>query len=238
MSPGLQDGDGHAAGEKRRIIPKLDTLQNLFNLSQVAEMDPQLYPTQQMSHNSRSKSTSSSVSSSVTGNQPIPSSGPSSSLGDVPSAASLQAALMQDPHFTEAVRDVLSLFSPDELSSEPFLKQYVTEQLARWGRWTQRGRTAAVCFEAACVGALRSLQKRGLVPTELTARADQALARCLAGMVIDAVEPLAMEHGGAVREKAIGIVADEFLARAASPRIANVSPSVSFIADKVLQYLQ
>jgi hypothetical protein len=44
----------------------------------------------------------------------------------------------------------------------------------------------------------------------------------LAGIVIDAVEPMAKEQGGAVREKAVNIVADEFLARAAAPRISNV----------------
>jgi hypothetical protein len=49
-----------------------------------------------------------------------------------------------------------------------------------------------------------------------------SLARVLAGIVIDAVEPMANAQGGAVRNKAVNIVADEFLARAAAPRTAGV----------------
>ncbi|KAI8925748.1 hypothetical protein BC831DRAFT_459584 [Entophlyctis helioformis] len=134
---------------------------------------------------------------------------------------SIAAAFPHDDQFVEVVQDFLAIFSDDELAAEPYLQPYVTEQLARWGRWMLRGRAPALCFEAACVGALKFLEKRGLVPNERTAKADAALARALAGIVIDAVEPLAAEQGGAVRQKAVGIVADEFLSRAAAPRIAG-----------------
>ncbi|KAJ3000033.1 hypothetical protein HDV02_000985 [Globomyces sp. JEL0801] len=126
-----------------------------------------------------------------------------------------------DPQFQETVQDFLTLFSTNELLSQPFLKPYFEEQLSRWGRWSSRGRAPALCFEAACVGGLAYLNKINQEPTALTARADAFLARLLAGLVIDAVEPMARQQGGAVRDKAVGIVADEFLARAASPRVAN-----------------
>lgn len=129
---------------------------------------------------------------------------------------------MADPHYLELINDFLVLFSEDELRNEPYLENYIKEQLARWGRWCSRGRAPALCFEAACVGSLAFLRRYGIQPSERTARADGILARLLAGIVIDAVEPMAREQGGAVRNKAVNIVADEFLARAAAPRISSV----------------
>lgn len=128
-----------------------------------------------------------------------------------------------DASYHELVLDFCSLYSPQELQ-EPFIEQYIQTLVARWGRWERRGRAPAMCFEAASSGAIAFLQKQGLSPTELTNRADRLLAYVLAGIVIDSVEPKAREHGqdGAVRQKAIQIVADEFLARAAAPRLANV----------------
>ena len=74
------------------------------------------------------------------------------------------------------------------------------------------------------MGGLSFLKRTGREPCELTARADAALARLLAGMVIDEVEPMARRQGGPAREKAIAIVAVEFLAKTASsnPSVANV----------------
>jgi hypothetical protein len=129
---------------------------------------------------------------------------------------------LEDPQFADAIQDFMTLYSQPELESEPFLQTYLIELLARWGRWHSRGRAPALCFEAACVGGLTFLNKTNRQPTELTARADATLARLLAGLVIDEVEPMARQQGGAVREKAVGIVADEFLARAVSPRVAKV----------------
>ncbi|KAI8912617.1 hypothetical protein EDD86DRAFT_201869 [Gorgonomyces haynaldii] len=126
-----------------------------------------------------------------------------------------------DRHYEDAVDDFMCIYTPEELEAEPWLRTYVSEQLARWGRWGLRGRAPALCFEAACVGALKFLEKAGHSPSERTTRADAVLARALAGIVIDAVEPMAREQGGAVREKAVNIVADEFLARAATPKISN-----------------
>ncbi|KAJ3324099.1 hypothetical protein HDV06_000640 [Boothiomyces sp. JEL0866] len=128
---------------------------------------------------------------------------------------------IDDPHFAETLKDFLTLLSPEELKQEPHISAYFAEQLSRWGRWTYRGRAPALCFEAACVGGLAYLSKINKEPSELTTKVDSILARLLAGIIIDAVEPMAREQGGAVREKAVGIVADEFLARAASPRVAS-----------------
>ena len=129
---------------------------------------------------------------------------------------------LEDIHFAEAVDDFLVLFTDQELQAEPYLRDYAVEQLARWGRWMLRGRAPALCFEAACVGSSRLLEKRGLTPTERTSRIDAAVARALAGMLIDSVEPLAAQQAGAVRSKAVGIVADEFLAKATAPRLSDV----------------
>jgi hypothetical protein len=140
---------------------------------------------------------------------------------------------LEDLHFADTIQDFLSLYSPTELQAEPFIQTYLIELLARWGRWYSRGRAPALCFEAACVGGLSFLNKTNREPTELTARADASLARILAGLVIDEVEPMARQQGGAVRDKAVGIVADEFLARAVSPRVAKVG-----IIDYSLQKLE
>ncbi|KAJ3276603.1 Centrin-1 [Terramyces sp. JEL0728] len=128
---------------------------------------------------------------------------------------------IDDPHFAETLKDFLTLLAPEELKQEPHISAYFAEQISRWGRWTFRGRAPALCFEAACVGGLAYLSKINKEPSELTTKVDSILARLLAGIIIDAVEPMAREQGGAVREKAVGIVADEFLARAASPRSAK-----------------
>lgn len=95
----------------------------------------------------------------------------------------------QDPHFTEAIEDFLCLFSDADLKREPYIREYVSEELARWGRWTHRGRAPAACFEAACSGAQRHLEKIGHLPTECTSRVDATLAKALAGMIVNAVEP-------------------------------------------------
>jgi hypothetical protein len=129
---------------------------------------------------------------------------------------------LEDPQFADTVQDMLAIFTPSELDQNRYLMSYVIELLARWGRWQARGRAPALCFEAACVGGVSYLSKSNRTPNELTAKLDSLLARLLAGIVIDEVEPMARVQGGAVREKAIGIVADEFLARAASPRVAKV----------------
>lgn len=130
---------------------------------------------------------------------------------------------LEDPQFTDVVQDFLMLFTKQEQDNNQYLQSYFVELLARWGRWHSRGRAPALCFEAACIGGLSYLNKTGREPNDYTARADGALARVLAGLVIDEVEPMARKQGGAVRGKAIGIVADEFLARTVSPRVANVS---------------
>jgi hypothetical protein len=146
-------------------------------------------------------------------------------LGDGrrPSDINLGFNPLDDPQFGETIQDFLTLYSQKELETEPFLQTYLIELLARWGRWNSRGRAPALCFEAACVGGLSFLNKTNREPTDLTARADSTLARILAGLVIDEVEPMARQQGGAVREKAVCIVADEFLARAVSPRVAKVT---------------
>lgn len=131
---------------------------------------------------------------------------------------------IEDPHFSDTIQDFLTIFNPQELEEKPYLQNYLVELLARWGRWLSRGRAPALCFEAACVGGLSFLKRTGREPCGLTDRADAALARLLAGMVIDEVEPMARKQGGPAREKAIVIVADEFLAKTASsnPSVANV----------------
>ena len=144
--------------------------------------------------------------------------------GRRPSDINLGFNPLDDPQFGETIQDFLTLYSQKELETEPFLQTYLIELLARWGRWNSRGRAPALCFEAACVGGVSFLKRTGRVPCGLTGRADAALARLLAGMVIDEVEPMARKQGGPAREKAIGIVADEFLAKTASsnPSVANV----------------
>ena len=112
-----------------------------------------------------------------------------------------------DPHLYEAIQDFLSLFSPQELQKEPFLREYISEELSRYGRWSLRGRAPAICFEAACAGALKYLEKIGQIQTESTLKVDSALARTLAGMIVSSVEPDAPNQGP-IREKAILIVAD------------------------------
>lgn len=56
---------------------------------------------------------------------------------------------------------------------------------------------------------------------EKTARVDALLAGVVAGVVVDAVEPLARSQGHQVRAKAIEIVANEFLNRAAGMSSAH-----------------
>lgn len=129
---------------------------------------------------------------------------------------------LEDPHFADTVQDLLTIYKPSELEQEPYVQTYVIELLARWGRWHSRGRAPALCFEAACVGGQSFLKKANRMSNELTGRADAALARLLAGLVIDEVEPMARQQGGAVRQKAVAIVADEFLSRAVSPKVAIV----------------
>jgi len=121
-------------------------------------------------------------------------------------------------HYEEAIQDILLLFSAEELKREPYLVDYISEMLARWGRWTSRGRAPAMCFESACAGALRYLERNGLSQTACTARVDAAVARALAGTIVNTVEPNAIR--GPVRDKAVSIVADEFLARASSPKLS------------------
>lgn len=129
---------------------------------------------------------------------------------------------LEDLQFADTIQDFLSIYTPKEMEAHGYLQAYFVELLARWGRWQSRGRAPALCFEAACVGGLSYLNRTGRKPSELTARGDALLARLLAGLVIDEVEPMARVQGAAVREKAVGIVADEFLARTGSPRVANV----------------
>jgi hypothetical protein len=138
----------------------------------------------------------------------------------------------EDPQFADTVQDLLTIYKPSELEEEPYLPTYVKELLARWGRWHSRGRAPALCFEAACVGGRSYLERIGQTPSELTSRADLALARLLAGIVIDEVEPMARSQGGAVRQKAVAIVADEFLARTATPKVAKVLQTSYFSLQK------
>ncbi|RKP04339.1 hypothetical protein CXG81DRAFT_16307 [Caulochytrium protostelioides] len=123
-----------------------------------------------------------------------------------------------DLAFSSAVEDLLVVFPEHLLASSPHIQAYALDILARWGRWTRKGRAPALCFEAACAGAERFLARCGWEPDRHTAKIDAVLARVLSGLVVEAVEPGA---GGAVREKAIGILADEFLARARNPRVVQ-----------------
>jgi hypothetical protein len=118
--------------------------------------------------------------------------------------------------FTELVEDFLCLFEDEELEAEPFLRLYIVELLARWGRWKSKGRAANSCFEAAAAVGMRFLESRGWQPSERTERVDRALAGAMTGMTVDALEP---EASRVMREKAVSLLTDEFLARAASPKL-------------------
>lgn len=125
------------------------------------------------------------------------------------------------PDLCDAVDDFLAIFDDDELLSESYLRDYTTTQLSRFARWQLRGRSMAACFEAACLAGARFLQEHGLSPSDRTHALDAALARALAGVVVDAVEPeVTLYVQGPVREKAVMIVADEFLSKAAHDRVA------------------
>ncbi|KAJ3216253.1 hypothetical protein HDU67_009763, partial [Dinochytrium kinnereticum] len=123
-----------------------------------------------------------------------------------------------DPHFEECVEDFLILFDETEVAAEPFLRDYVAEMLARWGRWTARGRAPHLCFEAAALGGMRVLEDGGWKPSERTERIERALAEAMAGLTVDALEP---DAAPVMRAKAVMLLADEFLARAASPKLAT-----------------
>ncbi|KNC99741.1 uncharacterized protein SPPG_05121 [Spizellomyces punctatus DAOM BR117] len=132
-------------------------------------------------------------------------------------------ALEPDPlDLPDMVEDFLAILDEDEIAQEPYLRGYFTALLSRYARWQARGRSKAACFEAACLGGARYLEEIGRAPSDRTNALDAALARALAGLVVDAVEPeMAMEWDGPVREKAVAIVTDEFLAKAPHERVAG-----------------
>jgi hypothetical protein len=86
-----------------------------------------------------------------------------------------------------------------------------------------------MCFQAACLGAYKVLEQYGLYRDKWTLELDKALARAVAGMVIDSLD---VDTGGgaansgsggqphiqaaalAVRIKAVDIVAEELLENA------------------------
>ena len=112
-----------------------------------------------------------------------------------------------DSEFQECVLDFLLLFSDEELESDgPLLKRYVQELLLRWGRWTAKGRPPHQCFAAAALGGMKLLEKHGLKASERTERIERAVANCMAGVTVDALEPGA---SAAMRSKAIILLADE-----------------------------
>ncbi|TPX65050.1 hypothetical protein SpCBS45565_g05447 [Spizellomyces sp. 'palustris'] len=132
-------------------------------------------------------------------------------------------ALEPDPlDLSDMVEDFLAILDEDEIAQEPYLRGYFTALLSRYARWQARGRSKAACFEAACLGGARYLEEIGRAPSDRTNALDAALARALAGLVVDAVEPeMAMEWDGPVREKAVAIVTDEFLVKAPHERVAG-----------------
>ncbi|KAJ3073562.1 hypothetical protein HDU98_001229 [Podochytrium sp. JEL0797] len=103
-----------------------------------------------------------------------------------------------DPHFCDLHADLCALFTQQERDREPFLEDYLGELLARWGRWAQRG--------------------RGYPPSERTERIERALATAIAGSTVDALEPNATD---AMREKAVLMLADEYLGKSATPSLAS-----------------
>ncbi|KAJ3193960.1 hypothetical protein HK101_003759 [Irineochytrium annulatum] len=129
-----------------------------------------------------------------------------------------QALPLSDPSFADCVDDFLILFTDEELDAEPFLRDYVSEVLARWGRWTSRGRAPHLCFEAATLGGMRVLEQGRWAPSERTDRVERSLAIAMAGLTVDALEPNAAP---VMRAKAVLLLGDEFLARAASPKLAT-----------------
>ncbi|KAJ3414419.1 hypothetical protein HDV05_006600 [Chytridiales sp. JEL 0842] len=135
-----------------------------------------------------------------------------------PSKRAQQPLPLDDPDFEECVEDFLIMFTDEELKAEPYVKPYLQEVLARWGRWTSRGRAPHLCFEAAALGGMRLLEQMGYSASEKTDRVERALAFAMAGLTVDALEPGASV---VMREKAVALLGDEFLARAASPKLAT-----------------
>ncbi|KAI9095547.1 hypothetical protein DFS34DRAFT_651345 [Phlyctochytrium arcticum] len=128
-----------------------------------------------------------------------------------------------DPEdLADAAEDFLMIVEPSVQRQEPYLRGYIEAMLSRFARWQNRGRATATCFEAACVGGARYLQEINVAASRSTTALDAALARALAGLVVDAVEPeMAFAWDGPVREKAVSIVTDEFLAKAAHDKISG-----------------
>ncbi|KAI8998262.1 hypothetical protein BC832DRAFT_240249 [Gaertneriomyces semiglobifer] len=116
----------------------------------------------------------------------------------------------------DLVEDIVASFSPAVVASSPVLGQYLDTILSRFARWQARGRSVAASYEAACIGGKVFLDERGYQRVDAAADlADEAVARLLAGIVVDRVDHTASsEWDGAVRDKAIAIVADEFKQKA------------------------
>ncbi|KAI9331245.1 hypothetical protein DFJ73DRAFT_765124 [Zopfochytrium polystomum] len=153
-----------------------------------------------------------------------------------PSKRPPQPIPVDDPEFEDCIDDFLALFSDDEIS-DPLLRPYMRELLARWGRWTERRRAPHLCFEAAALGGMRYLEENApssssLIPSRETRRGssngngpasvieqiERALANAIAGLTVDELEPDATP---VMRAKAVALLGDEFLSRAASPKLAN-----------------
>lgn len=156
-----------------------------------------------------------------------------------------------DPDFEDAIDDIICLV---ELEQNPqaqddatttLMRGYIRELLARWGRWTQRGRAPHLCFEAAAIGGMRFLEESGggggaattasggagggsraavvvvhdASIMSLVESIEYALANALAGITVDELEPGA---AAPMRDKAVALLSDEFLARSAcSPKMAT-----------------
>ncbi|KAI8614434.1 hypothetical protein BC830DRAFT_1127468 [Chytriomyces sp. MP71] len=116
------------------------------------------------------------------------------------------------------MEDFTSLFSVAELSAEPWLPEYVGEVLARWGRWAARQRPPHLCFEAATLSGMQYLEYYQHPPSERTERIERALAEAIAGSTVDELEPDATD---AMREKAVLLMADEYLGKSATPALAS-----------------
>ncbi|KAJ3354931.1 hypothetical protein HDU83_004339 [Entophlyctis luteolus] len=135
------------------------------------------------------------------------------------SAAHRRPVPLNDVYFADAADEFASsLFTSHELDAEPFLREYLNEVLARWGRWATRGRPPHLCFEAGTIAGAALLRSRNLKPSERTERIERALAMAVAGATVDELEP---DAPSAMREKAVLLLTDEYLASSATPQIAS-----------------
>ncbi|KAJ3248515.1 hypothetical protein HDU78_000163 [Chytriomyces hyalinus] len=124
-----------------------------------------------------------------------------------------------DPDFVALMDDMTNgLFTKKELDAEPWLAEYIGEVLSRWGRWAARQRPPHLCFEAATLSGMQFLEHYGHPSSERTERIERALAEAIAGSTVDELEPNATE---AMREKAVLLMADEYLGKSATPALAS-----------------